>query len=279
VEPARDAEDFLARPAGRYLAGARWISFCASEQLSGFVLWGQPDARDVRSLIEVSPFESSLLASPMARWIDVRRVESPHPEGFSVLATHFAAHANRLEKLVTRAAVLHSGGLVAAVVAGFDGIVPTPYPISAFTEPKDALVWLGFAGDARFVGELDEIQASSLGTTPLLRDLRGWLSRRLQDASLPEAAAALGTSPRSLQRRLHQHGTSFQNQLIALRVEVAQRLLLETDAQVTEIAYEVGCASVHHLGVIFRKATGITPTRWRSERRAASPSRDSGDAC
>jgi AraC-like DNA-binding protein len=270
VQQATSAEDFLGQPVGRYLTTPNWVAFCATQKLSGFVLWGQPSAADVHALLQLLAVRGSPLASPMARWVDLRRLQSPDPLAFS--ADYFAANFGLLQGVVTRAAVLHNGGVVAAVVAGFDKVVPTPYPMASFSEPSDALSWLGPGYDFAFVRELDHIQALSAGSAPLVRDLRAWLTTRLCDASLPAAAAALGTSQRSLQRRLREHGASFQDLLIAERIEVAKRLLLETDAQVTTIAYEVGCASVHYFGVLFRRETGSTPTRWRADHRPSAPS-------
>jgi AraC-like DNA-binding protein len=268
VKPAIDSTDFLQRPIGRYLATPTWIAFCAHEAVSGFVLWGSPTAEDVIQLMKVVAVDGSPLASPMARWVDMRRLE-PSAGPFSVLARHFAVNAKQFEKIVTRAAVIYSGELAKALIAGLGQVMATPYTLSMFTDPTEAVSWLGLEGF--FVRELDEIQASTIGTLPFLRDLRAWLSVRLRDASLQGAVLAMKTSQRSLQRHLSEHGTSFQRELRAQRVLVAKELLRSGNAPISVIAYEVGCASTQSFGRLFREVTGSTPSEWRAGDRESPP--------
>jgi AraC-like DNA-binding protein len=265
MRPAADEADFLHRPLGRYLVAPSWIAFYADEGISGFMLWGSPGAPDLTGLMRVLPVSGSILAAPMPRWVDVRRLE-PRPSAFAVFAEYFAANAEALGRCVTRAAALHGGGLVGAMVAGLGAVIPTRYPLRTFNDSDKALSWLGLP-EASFVRELDEVQAAAIGTAALLSDLRAWLSSQLAGASLADAATALGTSQRSLQRRLRGHGTSFLRELSRTRVEVAKGLLRETDQQITAIAYEVGCSSVHHFGELFRRETGTRPTTWRMTQR------------
>ncbi len=89
-------------------------------------------------------------------------------------------------------------------------------------------------------------------------------------ARRPAAARALGQAPRSLQRHLRDAGTSFQRELDAARVRVAQRLLETSRASLTEIALDVGCASPQHFSALFRRVTGQTPSAWRTSRSGAT---------
>ena len=61
-------------------------------------------------------------------------------------------------------------------------------------------------------------------------------------------------------------GTSFQLELDAARVRLAKRLLVESDSSLTEIAYDVGCASPQHFSTLFRRVVGAPPSAWRAER-------------
>jgi AraC-like DNA-binding protein len=149
-----------------------------------------------------------------------------------------------------------------ALAQGFGAVAPTLFPVGMFAEPVDALAWLD--APPSLAVELEYLQAAALHTTPLLRDMRAQLRGRLRGAALATVAAALGLSARSLQRKLREHGTSFQRELNRLRVEEAQQLLVDSDATVTEIAMAVGSASVHHFGTLFRRFTGVTPTQWRA---------------
>jgi AraC-like DNA-binding protein len=42
------------------------------------------------------------------------------------------------------------------------------------------------------------------------------------------------------------------------------------DANVTEVAFKVGCASPQHLSTLFKKLTGLSPTEWRERVRDGS---------
>jgi AraC-like DNA-binding protein len=264
MKPASSPKEFLQHPEGRYWTGRSWMAFCAPDGVAGFMLWGQPDAGDVRKLLEVIALRDSPLAVPRPRWFDLRRLVAADPAAFLTIADFASANASRLKGLVTRGAILHGGGLVGALAAGFSQVVVAPYPLRLFTDSNEALAWIGLPSTTDFVRELDEAQAASLGTTPLLRDLRAWLSTNLRAASLSDAARALRMSARSLQRRLQEQGTSFQGEVSLARVAAAQRMLRQTDAHVSVVAHEVGCASVHRFGELFRKTTGTAPSRWRA---------------
>jgi AraC-like DNA-binding protein len=102
------------------------------------------------------------------------------------------------------------------------------------------------------------------GEPALLGALRRALDARLPETSIERAAQDLGTSVRTLQRRLREHDTTFREQLARSQVEAAKRWLRGTDAPVSRIAYEVGCGTPQQLSRLFRRLTGRTPTAWRA---------------
>jgi AraC-like DNA-binding protein len=272
VTPAANIDEFLLAPVERYVMGSTWLSFCTREGLAGAVIWGQPAQADAESFVRAVPARGSPLAARRPRYVDVRRLEAPHPAAFQVFVEYVANHRTALEEAVARAAVVHAGGMSSALAAGFPSVATTPFPLELFTDPVAALRFLGHASPEVLASELESLQARASGMTPLVRDLRAFCSAHLTGASLGSAARALGVSERSLQRRLREEGTSFQNELNQARSEMAQHLLAHTDATVAEIAHEVGCASVHHFGALFRKMTGDAPARFRWARRGRSRS-------
>lgn len=58
-------------------------------------------------------------------------------------------------------------------------------------------------------------------------------------------------------------GLNFTNYLGRVRVERAKELLLNPNARVSEIAYEVGFQSLTHFNRVFRKITGESPSAYR----------------
>jgi AraC-like DNA-binding protein len=73
----------------------------------------------------------------------------------------------------------------------------------------------------------------------------------------------LAMSPRSLQRQLAQHGTSFSELLWARRLRSAARTLASTDLPVAVVAEQCGFSDPSHLIRRFREAFGQNPAAWR----------------
>ncbi len=86
-----------------------------------------------------------------------------------------------------------------------------------------------------------------------------------ESISLDDAADALYMSRYRLSRIFsHLLGTSFNDYLNSLRVNLAIQLLDTTDSSVTDIAYEVGFGNMRTFNRAFKKHRGITPTQFRS---------------
>ncbi|MER8046659.1 AraC family transcriptional regulator ligand-binding domain-containing protein [Streptomyces sp. NPDC094032] len=82
-------------------------------------------------------------------------------------------------------------------------------------------------------------------------------------ATLPATAARLAVSPRTLQRRLDEHGTSWTAELEAVRRAEITRLLGTTDLPVDTIAERTGYADARTLRRAVLRWTGHTPTALR----------------
>ena len=92
-------------------------------------------------------------------------------------------------------------------------------------------------------------------------------------ASAPEVAALFSMHVRTFSRRLRESGTSFRALLDEQRLELASRMLRDTNMDVGEIAAALGYADVSAFGRAFRRWNDATPARWRADavsRRAPS---------
>jgi AraC family transcriptional regulator len=58
-------------------------------------------------------------------------------------------------------------------------------------------------------------------------------------------------------------GITIEHYLIVQRIEKVKELLVYDQLSLTEIAYQVGFSSVHHLSAQFKKVTGLTPTHFK----------------
>jgi len=263
VRAAPDADDYAADPVGAYLALPRALVFCARPTLWGFAMWGRPTEADVRRLVPLLQLELHADTPAHASLVDLRRLEAGDPRGFSLMARYLRTHFERFTKRVTRLALVRPAGVLGATVAGFFEVAGAPYPVRVFDALPAAATWLR-AGDLARV--LEDALGDASGTAPAVLQLRRWLDTHLDNASLPRAAKALSRAPRSLQRDLTRAKTSFQHELDAARVRLARRLLAESDSPLTEIAYDVGCASPQHFTKLFRRVAGMTPSAWRARR-------------
>jgi LacI family transcriptional regulator len=80
-------------------------------------------------------------------------------------------------------------------------------------------------------------------------------------------AEACGVPPRTLARLFKQHlGRSVADEIGRLRRQRAQQLLASTDHSASEIAAQVGFASLLHLRRNFQRHTGLSPREWRQQR-------------
>jgi AraC-like DNA-binding protein len=81
--------------------------------------------------------------------------------------------------------------------------------------------------------------------------------------SMAEVARSLGTSPRSLHRRLADEGTGFNDLLDEVRRQFAEQYLARPRLAVTEVAYLVGFNDPSAFFKAFRRWTGVTPSEYR----------------
>jgi AraC-like DNA-binding protein len=259
---ASTLEELAREPAGRYLAGESWLHFCATPTLWGVILWGRPDeseaARLGRSLVlELQPPAVVHHASI----VDASRLEGSDPSAFRAAERYLTHYGEVLAKWVSKLALLRPRGLQGATVAGAYEVLPRPYPVAVFDRPAAAFQWLGAPPV-----DLDALHAEATGTPHLVGALRALLDEKLR-LPVAEAASRLGISERSLQRKLGEAQTSFHEELAEARIRAARRLLLESDAPLTAIAYDVGCASLQHFSALFRKRTGESPSAFRARLR------------
>ncbi|HEX2839684.1 AraC family transcriptional regulator [Hyphomicrobium sp.] len=77
-------------------------------------------------------------------------------------------------------------------------------------------------------------------------------------------AAKLGTTRRSLQRHLREHGTSFNRIVEDALCKRAKDLLTQGTVPVTEIAFQLGYSDPAHFSRAFRRWTGVAPTAYRA---------------
>ncbi len=89
------------------------------------------------------------------------------------------------------------------------------------------------------------------------------------DPRLASVARHLAMSPRTLQRRLSEHGAIFNEVLDAMRIGAAKSYLAQRNIATAEIAYLLGFAEQSSFNRAFKRWTGQTPGEFRRANPAA----------
>lgn len=79
-------------------------------------------------------------------------------------------------------------------------------------------------------------------------------------------ADAVGSSKRTLNRRLAERGTSIRELVAEVRLQVAQKLLRDTDLTIADIAATTCYSDVAAFSRAFSARMGMSPAGWRSHR-------------
>jgi AraC-like DNA-binding protein len=149
-----------------------------------------------------------------------------------------------------------------------------------FRAKRDALVFDERVLDTPFVTHnadlldallpsLDEQVARTRGNG-FLDDVRQAIAKRMsgERPSAEKVAHELATSARTLQRRLGEHGTTYQEVLDDVRRHTARRLLGAEGIEIAETAFLLGFEELNSFTRAFRSWEGKTPKQWRAIRGA-----------
>ncbi len=108
-------------------------------------------------------------------------------------------------------------------------------------------------------------KGTALARLPLIAVERAlWAEVKEGRPSLQNVASTLAMSPRTLQRRLNDEGTSFSEILEAFRQQMATVLLEDDKLAVYEIAFLLGYSEPSTFHRAFRRWTDRSPREFRS---------------
>jgi AraC-like DNA-binding protein len=92
--------------------------------------------------------------------------------------------------------------------------------------------------------------------------IQGYLGEPFE---LPDLAAVLGITERTLQRRLEEAGTCYRQLQQEARFDLARKLLANEDARITDISLELGFSSTGNFSRAFHKWAGVSPRQYRRQ--------------
>ncbi len=118
---------------------------------------------------------------------------------------------------------------------------------------------------ARSLDAVGPAESRSPETASLLASVRTAILEELatSGADLARVAKRLAMSTRTLQRRLEESSTSYQDLVDGSRGSLAQSLLRDATMSITDVAFELGYADLKSFYRAFRRWTDSTPADWR----------------
>jgi AraC-like DNA-binding protein len=115
-----------------------------------------------------------------------------------------------------------------------------------------------------FSGANAGIKHNGQGQPDFATALRLLLTGYLDDGlNISDCASLVGMSSRTLQRRLSEHDTTFNELLDQTRFDSAKQLLQDRSVRVSDICYELGYENPANFTRAFRRWAGVTPSQHR----------------
>ncbi len=87
------------------------------------------------------------------------------------------------------------------------------------------------------------------------------------DASIERIASRMSSSARTIQRRLRERGTTFFDELEAVRKETAQVHLAQPGVSISQVAFLLGFSDMTSFSRAFARWFGYSPREWRKRQR------------
>jgi AraC-like DNA-binding protein len=110
------------------------------------------------------------------------------------------------------------------------------------------------------------LEALEAAPPPLVATIRVAIAVELATSGgeLARVAKRVAMSTRTLQRRLEEAGTSYQDIVDGVRAGMARALLREKSRSIVDVAFELGYADLKSFYRAFRRWTDTTPADWRA---------------
>lgn len=247
-----------------FLAGRSWLYVRVDPTSYALVFFGRPAVEDIHELLPALATELAPAVPRHVSLVDASRISAVDPPGFLALQRYVVDNRAQLGEKVARLGLVRPSGFAGAVVAGFYMLLDRPpYPTRVVASIDDAARYLERPALPRILEPLiDELDA----TPAIVRRLHQLFLAGGFDLEVGEAARALALSPRTLQRRLSEVRTTFQDQLDDVRHVAARRLLEATELGPIDIAFLLGFAEPNSFARAFRTWERTTPLRWRAAR-------------
>lgn len=264
---AASVEAFVEDPLECWICTETCVIWCASRELVGAVCWGAPKVEQAQRIVDAF---AGVWAPTLAERVDVvldgRGITSIRADALDLLVTWSRSRVAELRSRVRKQVGVVDDGLTGFTLSGILPIVGRTHAFEVVNDPFVAFDLVGGEGGRAVCAEVLALAAQAKGDSATLHGQRALLSRECARVTLQSAAAALGVSPRSLQRDLLASGTAFAHELREARFQFASRLLTQSDDKLRAVASQVGLGETA-LRSLFRARLGCTPEQFRRQAR------------
>lgn len=144
-------------------------------------------------------------------------------------------------------------------------------PSSGFAIDAAAMTLPVQGGDAALFAFLEEHAQAALASRPKSDDLVDKLRHVVREAlkqgepNVERLATRMQLSGRTLQRRLSDLGTSFQEVLDQVRFDLARAYLKDARLDLSQVAYLLGYSELRAFDRAFRRWANVAPGEWRAQ--------------
>jgi AraC-like DNA-binding protein len=244
-----------------FLARPRYAYFFVDPELAGFLAWGRIVTDDAVEGMRI--FARVAETAPRGFLGDFGGVAHVDSEAARIVGESIERRIAKRGGYDLVQAVVHPAGLHGALVAGFFSVFPPGFTHRVFPSRREALSWLAREDAIELVRAIEARAQAKTDTPDEVRRLRELLTSDAVGAwTLDGAAQSLHVAKRTLQLRLEQAGTSFREELAAVRLALVKDRLRGED-KLLAIAIDTGFTSAQHFSRWFRSHTGMTPSEYR----------------
>lgn len=243
-----------------FVRGARHLYVLFAGGLRATVVWGAIGEHEARALGEM--WAATLPGAPHRSLLDVTGVVHVDERAFEAMHRFLDGQKDARGSAVERQALVCQKNLGGTIIRGYFAVHQPPYPVEVFETRGAALASLDKSEHEATIERLVPTGDESVAAMQAILD-----QEPLGELTLPIVARRLALTPRTLQRRLAGANLRFTEELARAQVARAQRLMLQTDKKLGEIAFDVGCASLSTFSELFRRVVGEPPRNWRARHR------------
>jgi AraC-like DNA-binding protein len=264
MAPSPTATAFARDRFGHAYVGSRFVIWCPDPTIGGAVAWGRLGDADAFEITQATAFDVDPTRDPPYDMvIDASRVEHVSTGFFARYVRETFPRFFKPERYVRRLAIVVPEGILRALTVGALHVSPSRGEWRTFLDAREAFAWVERSDLCDVIDDLTT-RARSNGT--LVPTLRDWLFAHLRQPEMSHAARDLGRSTRSLQRALAAEGTTFRQELDAVRMEAARAMLADPGTKIGAIARRLGYASASAFTATFLRRIGELPRAYRARR-------------